>query len=230
VLPFKPAAKRLRGAALTALNAPDWLAGSYDGTDKLDHGYITYYRRVLGTRRFHQMTVFEIGVGGYESPEPGGSLQFWRDYFPRSTIIGLDISEKTLDYGPRVKFARADQSSAADLESVVAEYGPPDIVIDDGSHIGEHQIASFECLWPKLPSEGVYVIEDLATSFAPEYGGAHPAPERSGIGLLQALVADTQAVDPYFLWDDAVASAPTARYPDVAAVLSFPGIAFLEKA
>lgn len=226
----KPAAKKVRAATLTALNAPDWLAGRYGGTDKMAHGYIEYYRRVLGPRRFERLTIFEIGVGGYESTEPGGSLQFWRDYFPRSTIVGLDISEKTLAYGPRVKFMRADQSSAVDLEAAVREHGTPDVVIDDGSHIGEHVIISFECLWARLSHGGVYVIEDLATSFSPGHGGADPAPERSGVGLVQALISDNQATDPYFLWSDAVASVPRARYPDVAAVLSFPGITFIEKA
>jgi hypothetical protein len=227
---LKPAAKKVRGAALAALNAPDWLAGRYQGTDKMAHGYIAHYRRVLGPRRFRKLTVFEIGVGGFRLAEPGGSLQLWRDYFPRSTVVGLDIVEKTVSYGPRVSFARVDQSSVADLQRVVAEYGSPDVVIDDGSHVGEHQIISFECLWSTLTSGGIYVIEDLATSYGPEYGGAEPAPERSGVGLIERLVTDVQSRDPYFQWSDACSPAPAARYPAVASVLTFPGITFIEKA
>ena len=214
---------------LTGLNAPNWLVASYQGTDKFQHGYLTHYRRVLGPRRFRSMTIFEIGVGGYESAEPGGSLQVWRDYFPRSKVIGIDIAEKTLAYGPRVTFARADQSSSADLDAVVADHGCPDIVIDDGSHIGDHQIASFISLWPRLPSGGVYVIEDLSTSYEPSFGGAEPAPKESAIGLLERLLTDVQANDVYWHWPIATAQAPGARYPSVGSVLTFPGIAFIEK-
>jgi hypothetical protein len=224
-----PVLRRARGAALTALNAPDWLARLYGGTDKFEHGYIAYYRRVLGTRRFREMTVFEIGVGGYESTEPGGSLQLWRDYFPRSTIVGLDINEKHVAYGPRVKFVRVDQSSAADLEAVVAAHGAPDIVIDDGSHVGDHQLASFDCLWPQLRAGGAYVVEDIGTSYEPDFGGGKPAPPGSAIGLAERLLSDVQARDPYFEGENARDTAPVAHYHDVAAVLTFPGIVFIEK-
>jgi hypothetical protein len=226
----KPLVRKARGVALTALNAPDWLVGRYGGTDKFEHGYIAHYRRVLGTRRFREMTVFEIGVGGHQSTEPGGSLQLWRDYFPRSTIVGLDINDKHVAYGSRVKFFRADQSSAADLEAVVAAHGAPDIVIDDGSHVADHQLASFEYLWPKLTTGGVYVIEDIGTSYEPDFGGGKPAPPGSAIGLAERLLSDVQSRDPYFDGENARDAAPAAHYQDVAAVLTFPGITFIEKA
>jgi cephalosporin hydroxylase len=51
-------------------------------------------------------------------------------------------------------------------------HGPFDIVIDDGSHVFEHQIASFEALFPLASSTAVYIVEDVHTSYLPDFGGA----------------------------------------------------------
>jgi hypothetical protein len=49
--------------------------------------------------------------------------------------------------------------------------GGIDIVIDDGSHVGRHQIASFEFLYPRLSERGIYVCEDLHCSYWPTHEG-----------------------------------------------------------
>jgi hypothetical protein len=43
--------------------------------------------------------------------------------------------------------------------------GPPDIILDDGSLIAAHQTASFRTLFPLLKDGGLYIIEDLHTSY-----------------------------------------------------------------
>jgi len=45
------------------------------------------------------------------------------------------------------------------------------IIIDDGSHVSEHVITSFHTLFPYLANNGIYVVEDLHTSYLPEMGG-----------------------------------------------------------
>ncbi len=47
------------------------------------------------------------------------------------------------------------------------------IVIDDGSHIGRHQIAAFEHLYKHLSADGVYVCEDLQYCYDPEFEGGY---------------------------------------------------------
>jgi hypothetical protein len=222
--------KAVRGLLLASFNAPDWVASRYHGTDKYPHGYIPHYRQMFGPLRLRRMTVYEIGVGGYRSEEPGGSLQLWRDYFPRSTIVGVDISPKSLDYGPRVKVEVADQSSTEQLKSVVGRHGPPDIVIDDGSHVGAHQRASFEFFWPLMPSGGVYAVEDLATSYDPQFGGQRPAPASSGVGLMEELLTDVQGRDLVWQRPKYTGLRPGVRHHDVASVHVFPGLAFVVKA
>jgi len=156
-------------------------------------------------------------------------LAVWRDYLSRSAIVGLDLHEKDINFGPRVHFVRADQSDPAQLQVAVDRYGPPTVVIDDGSHIGEHIHASFRHLWPLMPSRSLYVIEDLSTSYQPDYGGGYPVPAVSGVALLQQLVDDVQFLDPVFVQRPRWASRPAAVHADVAALHVYPGIAFVEK-
>ncbi|HYP89238.1 MAG TPA: hypothetical protein VEQ59_13820, partial [Polyangiaceae bacterium] len=51
------------------------------------------------------------------------------------------------------------------LTRVIAEIGAPDIIIDDGSHLSEHVVHSFHILFPLLAPHGIYVVEDLQTSY-----------------------------------------------------------------
>ncbi len=59
------------------------------------------------------------------------------------------------------------QDDPAFLRSVIDEMGSPDIILDDGSHVSDHQKISFETLWPLLKVGGLYVIEDLHTAYFP---------------------------------------------------------------
>jgi hypothetical protein len=173
--------------------------------------------------------VWEIGVGGNESRRDTGSLPIWRDYLIRSVIIGIDIYEKDIAWGRRVKFVRADQSAPGDLDAALALHGVPNIVIDDGSHVGEHIHASFNHLWPLLPPGSLYVIEDLGTSYSPGFGGGHPPPSNSGIGLIRQLVSDIEAADFTFQLYP-LGAPPGASTPALAAIHLYPGIVFIEKA
>ena len=47
----------------------------------------------------------------------------------------------------------------------------PDVVLDDGSHIMSHIHASFAVLYPQLPHNGVYMVEDLHTAYWSDYEG-----------------------------------------------------------
>lgn len=125
--------------------------------------YETHFERF----RNRHVTVFEIGVG------EGGSLQQWRRYLgPFSIIVGLDIY-------PRCKQVEEDQihiriGSQIDLDflaRVVAEFGNPDIVIDDGSHLQSHVNTTFDFLYPLVAKNGVYLVEDLHAAYWPDHGG-----------------------------------------------------------
>jgi hypothetical protein len=202
----------------------------YGGTDKLSHAYTTPYSRHFRRVRYRRNRVLEIGVGGDESRDIGGSLRIWRDYFPRSQIFGLDIHEKDVRLGPRVRFVRGDQSSDEDLGRLLAQMdGPPNIVIDDGSHFVGHALASLACLFPRMPRGSIYAIEDLHTSYWTDWGGAVPAPESSAVGLVKGLVDAVQDNDPTFTWGSDLPTPAPHWLAHLDALHVYPGLVILEK-
>ena len=144
------------------------------GTDKWGpHFYTPVYHALFAHLRDRPIRLLEIGIGGYSIKSVGGaSLAMWTDYFPRGEITGIDIAEKRLKLDPRVKYYQGSQDDPAFLQSICGERGPFDIVIDDGSHVPKHVVASFNLLFPPLADGGLYVIEDVQTAFWPKFGGS----------------------------------------------------------
>ena len=67
------------------------------------------------------------------------------------------------------------------------------VIIDDGSHLPSHQLLSLETLWPALAPGGLYIVEDVETSYwaqhAQLYGYSY-IDQPSAVDRLK-LVADT---------------------------------------
>jgi hypothetical protein len=129
--------------------------------------YFPAYEAHFERFRNRHITVFEIGVG------EGGSLDQWRGYFgPFANIVGLDIYPRCKQVeGDHIHIRIGKQTDLDFLASVVAEFGAPDIVIDDGSHLQHHVIRTFEFLYPQVAKNGVYLVEDLHASYWPNLGG-----------------------------------------------------------
>lgn len=74
-----------------------------------------------------------------------------------------------------------DQENSTELIAFIETVGQDfDIIIDDGGHTMNQQITSFKILFPALKSGGIYVIEDLHTSYtyAPLYEKYYHAPNQ----------------------------------------------------
>ena len=138
------------------------------GTDKLGaHFYTQHYHRQFSHMRDKPIRLLEIGVGGYDDPNSGGeSLRMWRDYFPKGTIYGLDLNRKNI-FESRIKIYQGNQADPITIAAILNDTGgqPFDIIIDDGSHANEHVIASFVMLFQHLAPAGIYVVEDVQTSY-----------------------------------------------------------------
>ena len=143
------------------------------GTDKFGHSYMDHYQKEFGLIRRLKLNILEIGIGGYKDPKGGGqSLRMWQEYFPNSIIYGIDIEDKSYHEDKRIKIFKGSQNDPEFLEEVAIKIGKINIVIDDGSHINEHVITSFRTLFPYLANGGIYVIEDLQTSYWLGYAGS----------------------------------------------------------
>jgi hypothetical protein len=138
-------------------------------TDKcVEHRYFEFYEDLFRPLRSSARRVLEIGVAN------GESLRLWQAYFASAHIYGLDIHDTKRHDGPRITTMVADQGKRADLEAALRRFGREfDIVIDDGGHRMDQQQISFAVLFPALRKGGLYVIEDVHTSFPalhPGYG------------------------------------------------------------
>jgi ubiquinone/menaquinone biosynthesis C-methylase UbiE len=135
--------------------------------------YFEIYERHFARYRGKQVNVVEIGV--YK----GGSLQMWKHYFgPQAQIFGVDVNPKCAAFGEeRVEVLIGSQEDRSFLRSVAERVPVVDILIDDGGHTMTQQIATFEELFPRIAPDGVYLCEDLHTSFWQEYGGGYRSPD-----------------------------------------------------
>ena len=86
-------------------------------------------------------------------------------------IYAIDIEDKRYHEDRRIKIFQGSQNDSAFLEKIALKIGQIHVIIDDGSHINEHAITSFRTLFPYLADGGIYVIEDINTSYYPDYGG-----------------------------------------------------------
>jgi hypothetical protein len=143
-----------------------------ENTGRLIHkwnNYFEVYDQHFSKFRGTEVHILEFGVSH------GGSLQMWKDYFgPKAKIYGVDINKncKQLEED-QVEIFIGDQQDRTFLQSLGAKIPRIDILIDDGGHTMKQQIATFEELFPKIDKNGVYLCEDLHTSYWPEYGGGY---------------------------------------------------------
>jgi hypothetical protein len=129
--------------------------------------YFPIYERHFAWFRNKTITFFEIGVSR------GGSIAMWQRYFgPLAKVVGIDIDPECKHHEKPGVFVRiGDQSDPKFLQALIEEFGVPDVVLDDGSHQMEHIAQSFAYLYPLMPKNGVYMVEDLHTAYWDEYGG-----------------------------------------------------------
>jgi hypothetical protein len=138
-------------------------AFKYD-TDKAQHThYLRNYEDYFAPLADSDIRLLELGV--YH----GGSLQLWRDYFGKGSIVGLDLNPVNID-GPtdRIRLYQGAQQDTQLLDRIARECAPEgfDIIIDDCSHVGELTRVSFWHLFDKhLKTGGIYVIEDWGTGY-----------------------------------------------------------------
>lgn len=159
-------------------------------TDKASnfHNYTEVYSQYFAPLRNSAIKFLEIGI--YK----GHSVKLWEDYFQNGELHFIDYTLANVEYSsPRSKYHIADQSNPKDLAKVIQTTGGEfDLILDDGGHTMKQQIASFSFLFPHLKSGGLYIIEDLHTSYWPEYGGGNNP--NTTMAFLKRLLDDVNFV------------------------------------
>jgi hypothetical protein len=162
-------------------------------TDKSSvfHNYTRVYAKYFDAIRNDNIRFLEIGISR------GASVKLWESYFVNAELHFIDINPNQIEYhSPAVQYHFADQANIKAMQQIANNIGGQfDIVIDDGGHIMNQQINSFKALFPYMKSQGLYIIEDLHTSYWKEYGGhgriCEPKPgPGTCVSFLQGLVDD----------------------------------------
>ncbi len=152
------------------------------------HDYTKIYSLYFSPIKEEKLQILEIGIW------KGGSIKLWEKYFSNANLHFIDISFEMLKYQPqRSSLYLADQSNVKELHDVMKQIGNPmDIIIDDGGHTMKQQITSFATLWPYLRSGGIYVIEDLHTSYWKDFydGGGSIEKPFAGNGTTMQFLKD----------------------------------------
>ncbi len=145
----------------------------FRGNDKrLIHKWLHYfeiYDRYFERYRNREVVLLEIGVFH------GGSLQMWKEYFgQKAKIYGVDINPRCKDLEEKqVEIFIGSQSDRQFLRNLKTIIPKVDILIDDGGHRMRQQIITFEELFDHVADDGLYLCEDLHTSYWVTHGGGY---------------------------------------------------------
>jgi cephalosporin hydroxylase len=150
---------------------------SKHGSDKSSvHDYHHVYGALLDEPQRLE-TIVEIGIGTNNPSlvstmgaggKPGASLRAFAEYASRARIIGADVDKEILFSEGRIETVFVDQTDCASfsgIETLLA--GPCDLVIDDGLHAPNANLATLLFALPCLKPDGWCVIEDIAKASLP---------------------------------------------------------------
>lgn len=134
--------------------------------------YFDIYDRHLSAFIGKSANLLEIGI------DKGGSLELWQRYLENPTIHGIDNNPevKNIQFPFAVNIEVGDQADEKFLQNYAQNKPKFDIIIDDGGHYMEQQLKSLIYLFPQLNNNGVYIIEDVHTSYVKGYGGGFRNP------------------------------------------------------
>jgi len=135
-------------------------------TYSIKSDFLKIYDFYFNPFKKRKINILEIGI------DTGNSLRFWKNYFSKkSNIIGLDI--KKYNFKDKNIFTfQGRQEDIFFLSQITKKFKKFDIIIDDGSHNCKDIIKSFNYFFNYLNNEGIYIVEDLQTSYFPRYNGS----------------------------------------------------------
>ena len=133
------------------------------------HGFTDFYEQYIEKYKGKNPRILEIGIFH------GESLNMWDKFFEGNCeIYGIDIEPKSSDKA-NIHTIHMDQSLREHWQWFIDNIGGEfDIIIDDGSHIPEHQAISLYYGTKLLKNGGIYILEDLHTNISPNPMNEYP--------------------------------------------------------
>jgi 23S rRNA U2552 (ribose-2'-O)-methylase RlmE/FtsJ len=146
----------------------EYFAHKNYASDKWDN-YLEIYETYLRPYINKNAHILEIGV------QNGGFLQVLDKYLGNAKIYGIDIDPNVCkqNFGGNITALCFDATKIESLEKSSISNIEFDVIIDDASHHNKDVIDTFKLSFPKLKKGGVYIVEDVHTSYWAEYGGGY---------------------------------------------------------
>jgi predicted O-methyltransferase YrrM len=126
------------------------------------HPYTLFYDSLFCEYVNEQLNIAEIGI------LHGASLLMWREYFPNANIYGFDnnpeyIEQFKASHGTNNVFLNhMDVSDKKNISDVFQNTGIQyDIIIEDSTHLMDHQVNVIESCVNHLKPGGILIIEDV---------------------------------------------------------------------
>ena len=140
------------------------------GSDKSDHKYHFLYGSILSNKNDIK-NIFEIGLGTNNTDvvsnmgthgQPGASLRAFRDHCPNANIYGADIDLRILFQDDRIHTYYVDQTEPSTFSDLLMKVPNNfDLVIDDGLHSPNANIATLKFGLNIIKRGGWVVVEDI---------------------------------------------------------------------
>lgn len=144
----------------------------YGNKGNLIHKWLHYfeiYDKHFKRFRGKEVTILEIGVSH------GGSLNMWKNYFgSKVKIYGVDTNPRCKHFeDEQTTIYTGSQSDIPFLKKLKREIPKVDILLDDGGHYMDQQIITFEHLFDHVKDDGVYMCEDIHSSYMKKFNGGY---------------------------------------------------------
>jgi hypothetical protein len=145
--------------------------------------YFPIYENLFNKYRNKKITFVEIGI------LDGGSLEIWKKYFGEDArIIGIDNNPECKKFdNPNFEIYIGSQSDKNFWRQFYNKVGKVDIILDDGGHTNDQQIISLTESVNNINNGGLYVAEDVHTSYLKHYGNPY---KYSFVNFTKKLIDD----------------------------------------
>lgn len=170
--------------------------GSINNGHRYTDIYFDYWKDI----RYSKLNILEIGLW------KGASLRTLKEFFPNSSIYGIDIKDcvpngkgepiNDLCDDNRIKTFCCDQIDKNKLYELFKNLSF-DIILDDGGHNIIYQQKTFGYLFKFVKSKGMYIIEDIHTSLMGEEWGLSPDNEYTTLSVLKKAQKTKKIITPY---------------------------------
>jgi hypothetical protein len=148
------------------------------GSDKSTlHNYQDVYGAILSPPSKIK-NILEIGLGTNNTDvtsnmgkygRPGASLRAFRDFLPNANIYGADVDKRILFQEERIRTFFVDQTSLESFSELAQLDVMFDLIIDDGLHSPNANIAVLLFGLKKLLPGGWLVVEDIVDEARPAW-------------------------------------------------------------